>query len=151
MLNENRFLDTFRGHSKRAIMLTTLKFTGSCSLVINKDFVRNVVYPRQTLHEKVQTHMGKKRSMTAASIWFYIFSITSVLIDFIDYIHCLGSTCNKGEFICPGYDCSNVLNQNKNAKDGFYWIHLNDTTPKKVSNCYKLLVAARGYRLQVAG
>ena len=37
-----------------------------------------------------------------------------------------------GEFISPGYDCSDILNKKKNAEDGFYWIHLNETIPKKV-------------------
>ncbi|XP_028416631.1 uncharacterized protein LOC114540704 [Dendronephthya gigantea] len=37
-----------------------------------------------------------------------------------------------GEFINPSYDCADILNKRFNAKDGFYWIHLNEATPKKV-------------------
>jgi hypothetical protein len=37
-----------------------------------------------------------------------------------------------GEFISPGFDCSDIINKNMNAKDGFYWIHLGEITPRKV-------------------
>jgi hypothetical protein len=37
-----------------------------------------------------------------------------------------------GEFISPGYDCSEILNKHAHAKDGFYWIHLGQKTPQKV-------------------
>ena len=39
-----------------------------------------------------------------------------------------------GEFISPGYDCTDILNKKSNTKDGFYWIHLNGKTPQKVRN-----------------
>ena len=43
-----------------------------------------------------------------------------------------GSTTLGELFISPGYDCSDIRNSNADSKDGFYWIHLNETTPKKV-------------------
>ncbi|CAB4025356.1 Hypothetical predicted protein, partial [Paramuricea clavata] len=37
-----------------------------------------------------------------------------------------------GEFINPAYDCSHVINQDPQAKDGFYWINLKVLDAKKI-------------------
>ncbi|XP_028399998.1 uncharacterized protein LOC114523319 [Dendronephthya gigantea] len=37
-----------------------------------------------------------------------------------------------GEYFNPGYDCTDILNKNFEARDGFYWIHLNQSVPRRV-------------------
>ena len=37
-----------------------------------------------------------------------------------------------GEFLHPGYDCSDILNKERDASDGFYWITLGVSTKRKV-------------------
>jgi hypothetical protein len=43
-----------------------------------------------------------------------------------------GSQNTVGEFFNPGYDCADILNKRQDAKDGFYWITLKLSNPKKV-------------------
>ena len=38
-----------------------------------------------------------------------------------------------GEFLNPGYNCTDILNHEKDATDGFYWITLGTGTKRKVS------------------
>jgi hypothetical protein len=38
-----------------------------------------------------------------------------------------------GEIFSPGYDCSKILDNNPEAKDGMYWIHLGGYYPKQVN------------------
>ncbi len=38
-----------------------------------------------------------------------------------------------GELFNPGFDCSDILNHNPYAKDGFYWINLNEDSAKQVN------------------
>ncbi len=40
-----------------------------------------------------------------------------------------------GEFLHPGYDCSDILDKEFDADDGFYWINLGVSTKRKVSLC----------------
>ena len=37
-----------------------------------------------------------------------------------------------GEFLYPGDDCSDILNREQDADDGFYWITLKTATKRKV-------------------
>ena len=37
-----------------------------------------------------------------------------------------------GEFLYPGNDCSDILNREQDADDGFYWITLKTATKRKV-------------------
>jgi hypothetical protein len=37
-----------------------------------------------------------------------------------------------GEFFNPGHDCSDILNNCQDAKDGFFWITAGLPNPKKV-------------------
>ena len=39
-----------------------------------------------------------------------------------------------GEFLNPGYDCTDILNHEEDATDGFYWITLGADTKRKVSS-----------------
>jgi hypothetical protein len=48
----------------------------------------------------------------------------------------IGSTC-IGEYFNPGYDCTDILNKNKAAKDGYYWIHFAVGVPWKVRLFFK--------------
>ena len=41
-----------------------------------------------------------------------------------------------GEFLNPGYDCTDILNHEEDATDGFYWITLGNDTKRKVSIQY---------------
>ena len=41
-----------------------------------------------------------------------------------------------GEFLNPGYDCTDILNHEEDAADGFYWITLGNDTKRKVSIQY---------------
>jgi hypothetical protein len=43
-----------------------------------------------------------------------------------------GSQNTVGEFFNSGYDCADILNKRQDAKDGFYWITLKLSNPKKV-------------------
>jgi hypothetical protein len=45
---------------------------------------------------------------------------------------CLGDVY-LGEFLYPGYDCSDILDHELDAQDGFYWITLGGATKRKVS------------------
>ena len=38
-----------------------------------------------------------------------------------------------GEFLNPGYNCTDILNHVEDATDGFYWITLGTDTKRKVS------------------
>ncbi|XP_028413259.1 uncharacterized protein LOC114536107 [Dendronephthya gigantea] len=38
----------------------------------------------------------------------------------------------SGEYFNPGYDCTDILNRNFEARDGFYWIDLNRAKPKRI-------------------
>jgi hypothetical protein len=49
------------------------------------------------------------------------------------YVISIGSS-TYGEFFNPGIDCTDILNQNPNAQDGFYWINLNEDSIKQVKN-----------------
>ena len=40
-----------------------------------------------------------------------------------------------GGFIRPGYDCSDILDKDRDADDGFYWITLGASAKRKVSIC----------------
>lgn len=46
----------------------------------------------------------------------------------------IGST-PPGELFNPAYDCSEILDKDAKAKDGFYWIRLNGSEPIKVFKC----------------
>ena len=48
------------------------------------------------------------------------------------FLNILGSS-SPGEIFNPGYDCSDILDKDTKAKDGFYWIQFNGYTPKKVN------------------
>ena len=39
---------------------------------------------------------------------------------------------SSGEFFNPAYDCSEILDKNPKARDGFYWVNFNEATSKKV-------------------
>ena len=39
-----------------------------------------------------------------------------------------------GEYLSPGYDCSDIMNHEQDAPDGFYWINLGTNTKRKVSS-----------------
>lgn len=43
-----------------------------------------------------------------------------------------------GEYFNPGYDCLDILTQNRKAKDGFYWVDFHLSIPYKVSFQYIL-------------
>ena len=43
-----------------------------------------------------------------------------------------GSKKTAGEFFNPGLNCSDILDQRDDAKDGFYWVTLNPLNPVKV-------------------
>ena len=43
-----------------------------------------------------------------------------------------GSKKTVGEFFNPGLNCSDILDQRDDAKDGFYWVTLNPLNPVKV-------------------
>ena len=43
-----------------------------------------------------------------------------------------GSKKTVGEFFNPGLNCSDILDKCDDAKDGFYWITVNCSNPKKV-------------------
>ena len=51
----------------------------------------------------------------------------------------LGSS-PSGEYFNPGNDCTDILNSNVAAKDGYYWINLNKGVPKKVCNMFSLVM-----------
>ena len=38
-----------------------------------------------------------------------------------------------GEFLNPGFNCSDILDHELDAQDGFYWITLGGPTKRKVS------------------
>ncbi|XP_046848421.1 uncharacterized protein LOC124441980 isoform X2 [Xenia sp. Carnegie-2017] len=37
-----------------------------------------------------------------------------------------------GEYLSPGYDCSDILNREENVQDGYYWINLGGSNKRKV-------------------
>ena len=45
-----------------------------------------------------------------------------------------------GEFLNPGYDCTDILNHEQDAQDGFYWVTFASAVKRKVSKikckCY---------------
>ena len=47
------------------------------------------------------------------------------------YIFCKGSK-PPGEYFNPGYDCLEILTQNRKAKDGYYWVDFHRPVPYKV-------------------
>ena len=40
-----------------------------------------------------------------------------------------------GEFLSPGYDCSDIMNHEPDASEGLFWITLGNDTKRKVSTC----------------
>jgi hypothetical protein len=65
---------------------------------------------------------------------------TNVPLTLLKFLMNLGEAY-VGEFLYPGKDCSDILNKELDADDGFYWITLGVNTKRKVSICKIVLVS----------
>ena len=64
----------------------------------------------------------------------YIFFVSS--LHNLANIYIQGSK-PPGEYFNPGYDCLDILTQNRKAKDGYYWIDFHLSVPYKV--CFQYI------------
>ena len=63
---------------------------------------------------------------------------------------CAGSN-SRGEFFNPAYDCSDILDNAKLAKDGFYWVKFHEMVPKKVCSVTPVQFVLKTWKIYFRG